>query len=384
MVDDSQSEYIALTEIEEVVTSDQYYSEPEVLESIFRITTPPLPDSVKEEIKNSCAAKGLPIPALESLTPTNMTASGIISHLVNAGLPYIHSRQGMVFDQEAIRVFFMAHEIALPCQLFPASALNSEQKMSQLLGLRKIQASLLEKANARQRNNDEQEERELRRFQLEEARTRAKTGRTGNISIVSDGCINVYEDSDLRPDFLIRVSVLEKLSAELGLGFEKGDELEDAQQQLWAIIDTINKKPSAYRDDALKEEVKRYLGCWLSADNTTPEYAILQHRLSQWRAKYLSGQSVAAVEVQNVPIPKSQDAPVVDPPPAQSSPDTVITPDGLLKQLRDQGICEPVALANRLKLHGVTLKEIGRLLRKDGEFDSNDANIKRATRLLSK
>lgn len=294
MVDDSQSEYITLADMEEVVAADQYYSEPEILEYIFKIPTPPLSDDVKQDIKNSCAKRGGPAPSLESLTPTNMTASGIINHLVNAGLPYIYNTQGMAFDQEEIRVFFREHDIALPWQLFPNSQLNSKRKMIQLLDQREMNAPLLQNARVRQQERDEQDERELRHWQLEKARARAERVKTGSISSISDGCINVYEDTDLRHEFLIRIGVLEKLSTELGSGFEKGDELENAQQQLWAIIDTINKKPSAYRDDSLKEEIKRYIDCWLSADDTTPEYAILQHRLSQWRAKYLSEQSVAA------------------------------------------------------------------------------------------
>jgi hypothetical protein len=302
MTEDKPSECIPFKELDRILTSDRYYSEPEVLESIFNISTPPLPDDVQQEILNACAEKGEPLSSLESLTPTNTTASGIISHLVNAGLPYSDNNQGVAFDHEAIRVFFLAHEIALPWQLFPSSPLNSKKRMSQLLGLREIQVSLLEKANTRQRNNDEQENRELRRAKLKEVRARAETGKAESISIVSDGYINIYEDSDLRHEFLIRVAVLEKLSAELGLGFEKGDELEEALQQLGAIIDTVNKKPSKYCDDALKEEIKRYLDCWLSADNTTPEYAISQYRLSKWRDKYLGGQFGASIEVQNAPI----------------------------------------------------------------------------------
>lgn len=172
MVDDSQSEYIALAEMEEVVVADKYYSEPEVLEFIFKIPTPQLSDGVKQDIKNSCVKRGYSVPTLESLAPTNMTVSGIISHLVSAGLPCVYSSSGMAFDREEIRVFFLEHDIALPWQLFPNSQLNSRRKMFQLLAQRKVKASLLEKARARQQDRDEQEERELRRLQLEEARAR--------------------------------------------------------------------------------------------------------------------------------------------------------------------------------------------------------------------
>jgi len=315
MTEDRPSECITLKELDEIIVSDPYYSESETLQHIFQMATQPLSVEVQQDIIESFAKSGEALPSLESLTPTDTTASGIVNHLINAGLPYTDNNKNMAFDREAIRVFFLAHDIALPWQLFPSSPSNSKQRLAQLLGLRKIQASLLEKANARQRNNDEQEERELRRLQLEEARARAETRKVGNISITSDGYINVYEDSDLRHNFLIRVGVLEKLSAELGSGFEKGDELENAQQQLLAIIDTINKKPSVYRDDVLKEEIKRYLDCWLSADNTSPEYAILQHRLSQWRAKYLSEKSMATVDVPGAPtVAAHVDDPINNPP----------------------------------------------------------------------
>lgn len=56
----------------------------------------------------------------------------------------------------------------------------------------------------------------------------------------------------------------------------------------------------------------------------------------------------------------------------------------ILDKLREQGIREDPALARGLQSCGVTLPEIGRVLRPDGHFDSEDANKKRAQRLLGK
>lgn len=312
MTEHQLSECITTKELDKILTSDQYYSEPEVIDSIFNIPKKPLPDDVQQEILRTYTERGEPLPSLGSLIPTNMTASGIMSHLVSAGLPCVYSSNGMVFDTEVIRIFFLDHGIALPSKLFPASPSNSERKLKQLLDQRIIRASLVEKTRARQRDLDEQEERELRRLKLEEARARAEAVKTGSTSIISDGCINVYEDSDLRHDFLIRVAVLEELSTDLGFGFSKGNELEDALQQFDTIIDTVNKKPSVHRDDTLKELIKLYLNCWLSRDNTTPEYTILQHRLSRWRVKYLIEQPLAIVEARDSPTGATRDKSIVE------------------------------------------------------------------------
>ena len=58
------------------------------------------------------------------------------------------------------------------------------------------------------------------------------------------------------------------------------------------------------------------------------------------------------------------------------------TPQAIAQILMDFQISSEEA-ARRLKAHKVILKEIGRVLREEGEFDSDDANIKRAQRLLS-
>lgn len=61
---------------------------------------------------------------------------------------------------------------------------------------------------------------------------------------------------------------------------------------------------------------------------------------------------------------------------------TASTPQAIAQILTDFQI-SPKEAAKRLKVHKVTLKEIGRVLREEGEFDSDDANQKRAQRLLS-
>jgi len=60
-----------------------------------------------------------------------------------------------------------------------------------------------------------------------------------------------------------------------------------------------------------------------------------------------------------------------------------VNDNSLLKELQEEGIEDPRKIAVILKKQGKTLKQIGKLLRQDGEFDSDDACVKRAQRLLA-
>lgn len=170
-------EYATYTELNDFIISDPFYSEHEPLEAVFSTATPHMPNEAKEEIAVDCIRKGLPIPNFESLSPTNMTASGILDHLVSAGLPYFCDLNStMMFPKDAVKEFFINNFLALPAQWFPNSPHNSEYGLEQLFENRKTGDALAKKERTRQKEQDEQVERELRKLQLEKLKAEIEEG----------------------------------------------------------------------------------------------------------------------------------------------------------------------------------------------------------------